>query len=174
METAWELGVARPLISFDPEAGVLTAQDRGRRVVVTSSRPALNGYQKGCCFYCFAAVTVERGAQAADVDHFFPWSLRGLLLGNVDGVWNLVLACRDCNRGAEGKFDAVPTLELVARLHRRNEFLITSHHPLRETLIAQTGSSEALRASFLQANYAAASSHRVAHWTPSARASAAF
>jgi hypothetical protein len=62
----------------------------------------------------------------------------------------------------------------VARLHRRNEFLITSHHPLRETIIAQAGATQALRAGFLQANYSAAVSHRVAQWSSADRAQAVF
>ena len=67
----------------------------------------------------------------------------------LDGVWNLILACKQCNRGVGGKFAQVPTLGLLERLHTRNEFLISSHHPLRETLIGQTGDSEPKRRSFL-------------------------
>jgi len=56
-------------------------------------------------------------------------------LGNaIDGVWNLVLSCRRCNRGAGGKSNRVPTLRLLERLSTRNEFLISSHHPLREKI----------------------------------------
>lgn len=138
VETAWELGVTSSLIAYDDETQAFTAAEGSRRVAVTSARPALNGYQKGRCFYCFTAVTIEPGQHVADVDHVFPWALRSFVTGNSNGVWNLVLACRDCNRGTSGKFDCVPALELIARLHRRNEFLITSHHPLRETLMAQT------------------------------------
>lgn len=166
--------MANTLIEYDATTEELIAVRRDRRVAVTSSRAALNGYQKGHCFYCFAPITTDGGEQGADVDHVFPWSLRALLTGNVNGVWNLVLACRDCNRGASGKHDRVPAVELVARLHRRNEFLITSHHPLRETLIAQTGGSEAGRAGFLQANYTTARINRVAEWTATARGAAAF
>jgi hypothetical protein len=35
-----------------------------------------------------------------------------------------------------GKFELTPDLGYVARLERRNEYLIASHHPLRETLMA--------------------------------------
>jgi hypothetical protein len=41
----------------------------------------------------------------------------------------------------------------LARLHNRNEFFIGSHHPLRETLINQTGSTTAERANFLSTTY---------------------
>ena len=72
---------------------------------------------------------------------------------NFDGVWNLVLACQHCNRGPAGKFEQIPTLKLLERLHARNNFFIDSHHPLRETLIAQSGKKEKDRISFLQNVY---------------------
>jgi hypothetical protein len=68
----------------------------------------------------------------------------------------------------------VPTKALLERLHARNEFLITSHHPLRETLMFQTGATVQERVSFLQSNYAAAVSGRVARWAPEQRAAPAF
>jgi len=71
----------------------------------------------------------------------------------IDGVANLVLACKDCNRGVNGKFDRLPSVELLERLYRRNEYLITSHHPLRETLIAQTGNTSQKRQAYLQDAY---------------------
>lgn len=174
VETAWELGITHSLIEHDAAKGELTASRGGRRVSVTSARAALNGYQKGRCFYCFSAITTSAGPARADVDHFFPWALRRLLPGNINGVWNLVLACSRCNRGAAGKFDLVPTLSLLERLYRRNEFLITSHHPLRETLMAQTGANPGQRIHFLQLVYNAAVVGRVASWAPSAAAEAAF
>jgi hypothetical protein len=115
----------------------------------------LSGYQKGKCFYCFGDIGVEDcSLEIADVDHFFPHVLKGHGLGDlVDGVWNLVLACPTCNRGEAGKFARLPHLCHLKRLHRRNEFLINSHHPLRETLIAKTGAKEPRRRSFLQETY---------------------
>ncbi len=111
---------------------------------MTSCRDALNGYQKGKCFYCFSNVSVISGdAELSDVDHFFPHMLVQLISRfNLNGVWNLVLSCRDCNRGPRGKMARVPESRLLERLHRRNRFLIDSHHPIRETLMAQTGATE--------------------------------
>lgn len=68
---------------------------------------------------------------------------------NLDGVWNLVLTCPACNRGEGGKFARVPATKYLTRLHKRNEFLISSHHPLRETIIRQTGATEQERRAFL-------------------------
>lgn len=152
VETAWRVGVARSmLVTHDHATGTVQMLDRsGRRAPVTGSRAALNGYQKGRCFYCSAPIAITKGEELADVDHFFPWRLRAGELGAVvDGVWNLVLACRGCNRGVGGKSDRVPALALLERLHARNEHLITSHHPLRETLIMQTGATEATRRAYL-------------------------
>ena len=39
---------------------------------------------------------------------------------------------------------------LVERLRTRNEFYIESHHPLRQTIIEQTGRTEPKRTQFLQ------------------------
>ena len=150
VETAWELGVATSLIHHDPDEGRLVAFTGNlRRKSVTSSRSALNGYQRGKCFYCSCSISIDEPV-TADVDHFFPHALK--LAGGfeeVDRIWNLVLSCRTCNRGQDGKFMSIPADDLVKRLHLRNEYYIGSHHPLRETLIKQTGSVEPDRRSFI-------------------------
>jgi HNH endonuclease len=111
----------------------------------------------------------------ADVDHFFP---RVLLLSGIklpiDGVWNLVLACRDCNRGIQGKSARIPSKRLLERLNTRNEFLIASHHPLRETLIAQTGKHSRNRVGFLNHVYDAALPFLNRTWEPKAQDESAF
>ena len=89
-----------------------------------------------------------------------------LLEINLDGVWNLVLACQHCNRGTAGKFEQIPTLELLERLHARNNFFIDSHHPLRETLMAQTGKKEKDRISFLQNVYNLSITKMINTWEP--------
>ena len=58
-----------------------------------------------------------------------------------------MLTCWRCNRGECGKFAQVPAIPYLERLHKRNEFLINSHHPLRETIINQTGKSEEVKIS---------------------------
>ena len=126
---------------------------RERRVAITACRDALNGYQRGRCFHCGGPLSLAPvDAALADVDHLFPRTLvrSGPLPRSIDGVWNLVLACRDCNRGRGGKRALAPGSDAVARLHRRNEYLIQSHHPLRETLMAQTGAAGAERRDLLR------------------------
>ena len=79
-----------------------------RCINITSSRDSLNGYQKGKCFYCRKGIQIEKSSdgEIVDVDHFFPYTLLTELPEvNINGVWNLVLACQECNRGTSDKFE---------------------------------------------------------------------
>ena len=132
---------------------LFTENEFSRRINITSSRDSLNGYQKGKCFYCRKGIQIEKSSDGdiVDVDHFFPHTLLTELPEvNINGVWNLVLACQDCNRGTGGKFERIPKIQFLERLHARNEYLINSHHPLRETIINQTGKDTPKRIKFLQ------------------------
>jgi hypothetical protein len=129
---------------------------------------ALSVRKKGKCFYCFDDIGVQDQALGvADVDHFFPHVLKSHGMGALlDGVWNLVLACQGCNRGPDGKFARLSRIRHLERLHRRNEYLIDSHHPLRETLIGQTGDSEPARRAFLQETYRISKTLLIHEWEP--------
>lgn len=175
VETAWELGTTTTVVGFDAQTGELLRPSRLRKAI-TSARPALNGYQKGSCFYCYAPIVIIAGDPAlADIDHLFPLALetRGLTT-NLNGVWNLVLACQTCNRGTNGKFDGTPHPDYVSRLNTRNEYLIGSSHPLRETLIKQTGKTAAARWIFLQDKLTIASQYSAVPWLTTAVGPAAF
>ena len=154
VETAWELQISRNLLNvhYDDRTKLFFVDESFKRKDVTSARDALNGYQKGKCFYCYTDITVRDGADnSCDVDHFYPHILQPQIPQiNLDGIWNLVLACPECNRGANGKFARRPSLKYLERLHKRNEFLINSHHPLRDTIMRQTGTTEQARHDFLQ------------------------
>ena len=170
VERAWEMGIARQLIAveYDSEDRLLYSKSSDRRIAITSCRDSLNGYQKGRCFYCNSSVSLEAGdAELADVDHFIPWIARDRV-ANINGVWNLVLACKSCNRGRQGKFALVPSLRLLARLHARNEYFINSHLPLRETLILQTGKTESQRRDFLNRVWNTAQQLLIHQWEPQA------
>jgi hypothetical protein len=111
----------------------------------------------------------------ADVDHFFPHKLFFCADNKpINGVANLVLACKDCNRGTKGKFDRLPALPLLERLYQRNEYLIKSHHPLRETLMMQTGMKEPVRRSFLQEVYNCSRNTLVSQWIPEQQGDSVF
>jgi len=181
VEAAWENNLSRNLmlVEYEADGRNLVGVNSFRRTTVTSARPALNGYQKGRCFYCFREISVVYGSESlADVDHFFPHMLKLCDTGKpIDGIANLVLACQECNRGPNGKFDRLPTTALLERLFNRNEYLITSHHPLRETLIAQTGNGTQKRQAFLQDAYTCATLYMGAggrKWQPTQQGSAIF
>lgn len=170
VETAWNLGISANhlVVQHDALLETICATDAaGRRKSVTSTRSALNGYQKGKCFYCFADLRLLGEDFNTDVDHFFPHSLKaGHPTINLDGVWNLVLACKSCNRGPGGKSDRIPSLAFLERLSRRNEYLIGSHHPLRETLLNQTGKTGDSRRDFLNTLYRRVNLSPAAVWEP--------
>lgn len=170
-EIAWGMGISHNLISvnYDEDKKLFFVEDdrkRQRRVDVTSSRGALNAYQKGKCFYCDANISIESGSDdLAHVDHFFPHSLTnsGFLIGRIDEIWNLVLACQSCN---SSKSDNLPHSCYLKKLIRRNEFLTISpvkyktihnkYHLLRQSIIEQIGDSQESRYMFLQDTYAEA------------------
>lgn len=177
VETAWTLGVPASTLSVahDASAESLIVAGGQRRRSVGRVRDALSGYQKGCCFHCFAPFDLSRPAPSwPDVDHVFPHRLKALGLTSVDGLWNLVLSCRACNRGPAGKFDAAPASRLVERLWRRNEFYVGSHHPLRETILAQTGNTPDERRRFLEACLDLAGSAGLHPWLPASEHKPAF
>lgn len=169
VEAAWEIGVSRNLlnVNYDEEKKLFFVNsDKLRRKDVTSARDALNGYQKGKCFYCFDDLTIDAGNDnLCDVDHFYPHVLQPIFNDvNLNGVWNLVLSCSNCNRGEDGKFAKAPAIKYLERLHKRNDYLISSHHPLRETLMNQTGLTEEDRVHFLKSVDKIAINHLIHRW----------
>lgn len=169
VETAWGLGISANLIQIqhDDDNKLLFTYDKAnRRKSVTSSRGALNGYQRGKCFYCRCEIDINDGDET-EVDHFFPHLLAlDPAFPLINGIWNLVLSCRRCNAGTNGKHAKIPTIKLLARLHKRNSYLIDSHHPLRETLINQTGKAESDRKQFLGSYHSKALSKLFHTWEP--------
>ena len=170
VETAWNLGISRNLLHVDIDdklENLTVRNDKVRRVAVTSSRDALNGYQKGYCFYCEERmIDLSASFENTDVDHFLPHKLKEHGFKNIDGVWNLVLSCSICNRGAKGKFMKLPALKFLKELYERNEYLIGSKHPLRETLIRQTGKNESARKIYLNDNWNNAKKILIHEWSP--------
>ena len=177
VETAWELNTPQDTVAveYDANEKLLVFKTRGNaRRPITGCRGALNGYHKGRCFYCFSPITVDTNSEkVAHVDHFLPHILKkNHGFGRViDRVWNLVLTCKPCNLGKSSK---LPDVVLLGRLHTRNNYLIESHHPLRETLIIQTGASEASRRGYLQESYNRAKELLIQTWTPETKDEPAF
>lgn len=157
VEEAWDSAASGEQLTvlYDAPREILVPGLAGKRRPITEVRPALNGYQKGFCFYCFNPIRLtgpwNEVERSADVDHFIPHSLMGrAVVEDLDVPWNLVLACQPCNRGPRGKAAQIPAERYLPRLHTRNEYLIASNHPLKETLIAATGVNEESRRRFLK------------------------
>ena len=169
VETAWSMGVYPDLlgssINFDHDTQQLVLANRVRRRPVTGARDALNGYQDGRCAYCDTHMSMS--GQEVNVEHVLPFVLKekGWRVADVDQVWNLVLACSDCN-GAGNKGGRAPVAEWMPWLEKRNEDLIDSKHPLRETLMRQTGATKKERQDFLRRTYTEATTEIPAVWRP--------
>lgn len=155
-------------VVYDRPSEMIVRGMLGHRRSITWVRPGLNGYQRSACFYCGASVTPLLGLEhSADVDHYFPHSLmaRGVFI-DLDDIWNLVLACATCNRGPAGKFHRLPHGDFLERLWTRNEMLISSHHPLREAVIAVTGKTPEARLAFLGSVQTRAIEYARGDWRP--------
>jgi hypothetical protein len=79
----------------------------------------------------------------ADVDHFFPISKVKFLpndFPSANGVWNLVIACKKCNRGTGGKFDEPPANSYFEQLLGRNVLFFEEHrHSLKNSICLSLG-----------------------------------
>lgn len=178
VETAWNLNINPNLLEvrYDEQKSLFFIEDsQMRRTDITSVRKALNGYQKGKCFYSFKDISIVSGTDSVcDVDHFLPHlnkrqhAIEG---ANIDGVWNLVLADASVNRNKSAR---VPDRKYLDRLFNRNEFYISSKHPLAETIINQTGKSKSERQGFLLRQYEIALSSSIHTWKPEIELSGTF
>jgi hypothetical protein len=140
VETAFDADIGRSLI----RGGVAVSEDgvfvveQVRRAPVARSRGALIGFQHGRCFYCVAPID---NLGLAHVDHVYPFALmkwRGWSGPDLNAVWNLVVACSECNLR---KSDRLPTAAEVQRLIERNDAILGSPHPLRRAIQLTMGDS---------------------------------
>lgn len=102
------------------------------RTRITGIKSSLIGYQQNRCFYCG-----EHLSEPIHVDHVIPRTTV-----QSDEIWNLVLSHADCNLS---KSDNVVAKSYIQNLIDRNEGLISSNHPLKDTLIREIGSKPRLR-----------------------------
>lgn len=170
VETAWNLHINPNLleVKYDEEKySFFIESNLMRRVDVTSVRDALNGYQKGKCFYSFQDISINKNdINTCAVDHFLPHinKLQHSKLGvNINGVWNLVLSDTSINLDKKAR---IPEKRFLERLYNRNEFYVESKHPLAETIINQTGLTKEARRKYLEENYNLALSLSIQRWKP--------
>jgi len=140
VEEAWRLGFNPALLAFDENASFVLNSDR--RAALRPVFPTLLPYQKGLCFYCRRGIklsAVHHDENFGDVDHCIPRSVLQKIYragidtrANLNGIWNLVIACQRCNRGEGGKFDQIPALQYYEQLCVRNQRFALEHaHSLR-------------------------------------------
>ena len=135
VECSFDAGIGRSLVrdgvAVSPDATEL--RSHVRRAPVAPARYALSGFQHGRCFYCGTVLpSLDEGVH---VDHVYPYSTMrrlGAWAGpDLNGIWNLVVACAPCNLRKSAR---TPTSDEIERLVARNEAVISSPHPLRRTL----------------------------------------
>lgn len=108
-----------------------------RRPQVAQLRPSLTGFQAGRCFHCNQDLSSM--VKTPHVDHVIARAFvaRKFLASDfwhgvdIDGVWNLVVSCSDCNLG---KSDKPPTADMLQRLRDRNDLAIKSNVPISQTI----------------------------------------
>ena len=173
VETAWNLKINPNLleVKYDAISSLFFLENEFmKRVDITSVIESLNGYQKGKCFYSFFDISIIQGSSdICHVDHFLPHVNKQTHYkngANVNGVWNLVLAHSSMNSTKE-KGAKVPHRKYLQRLFNRNEFYISSKHPLAETIINQTGKTKEIRRDFLEKQYNLALEQSIITWAPS-------
>lgn len=149
LEVAFSTGL--PASTLDADERTFFQRDGPRRTTITGTRPVLNGYQNGRCFYCGEPLNDD-----VEVDHVLPWSAL-----YHDQIWNLVLACYDCNRD---KSALLPLRVSLDNLLRRNEYYIASNHPIKTRLIQQMGQTVQQRAAFLERKYRDAETVKLHVW----------
>ncbi|GEA49276.1 hypothetical protein VIN01S_00800 [Vibrio inusitatus NBRC 102082] len=141
VEEAWRAGIAPNMLTFNKEDGLFYSEFGNKRIGLRSAVDTLLPYQNGRCFYCNRKISkfvLNHSDDFADVDHFFPFSIMnkiGQNHPNPNGVWNLVISCKKCNRGENGKFDAPPTYEYYHKLLCRNVLFFEEHkHSLKNAI----------------------------------------
>jgi hypothetical protein len=178
VETAWNLNINPALLEvrYDEDRSRFFLQTSlMRRIDITSVRDALNGYQKGKCFYSLQDISISKySPNLCEIDHFLPHVNKPQHAGegaNINGVWNLVLTDSKVNLDKRAR---VPELRFLERLYNRNEFYIESKHPLAETIINQTGATREQRRRFLQKQYNIALSASIHSWKPAMELNGTF
>lgn len=128
LEHSYERTHAVPISIDERLEYLINAEERKN---LTPLIPMLEGYQQGRCFYC--------GEPLYDihVDHVIPYSAI-----HHNDVWNLVLAHGECN---EQKSDTLPSKAFIEKLITRNEYYISSSHPLKDEIIRKTGKTRDAR-----------------------------
>lgn len=146
VEAAWQLSPKLDMsnIQYNSDTNTFYAFDANKKKNnIVDAFEALNGYQKGCCFYCSREIPIlSNGKLQAEMTPFVPSSFMLRInrkhqtnFTNPNELWNLVLSCSVCGKDRKDA-DYVPSGIKLKDLYHRNEYLAGSY-PLRKTLLRQ-------------------------------------
>ncbi|WP_196582716.1 HNH endonuclease domain-containing protein [Aliivibrio fischeri] len=146
VEEAWKVGITPNILSYNSEDGLFYSETKKHRIGLRSAVDTLSPYQKGRCFYCNRKVSkfvLSDHDDFSDIDHFFPISKLSKIdssVPNPNGIWNLVVSCKKCNRGKEGKFDQPADRQYYEALVKRNILFFEEHkHSLKNAISLSLG-----------------------------------
>jgi hypothetical protein len=142
VEEAWKNKLSPNLLEYNKVDGNFYSVRPNERVYLRSAVSVLIPYQKGRCFYCNKKVSTllhKDHNDFADVDHFLPLSFLDkfdIKPVNPNGIWNLVVGCRECNRGKKGKFTSPPEPRYFDVLKKRNVLFVEEHrHSMKNSIL---------------------------------------
>lgn len=149
VEEAWKNKLSPNMLIYETDQNVYSVTQDNERVNLRSAVDILLPYQQGRCFYCNKKLNPESESiehDFPDVDHLIPHSAFSkhfdLMNINSNGMWNLVIACQECNRGASGKFDQPPEVRYYDKLISRNILFTQEHkHSLKNTILLSIGAN---------------------------------
>jgi hypothetical protein len=148
VEEAWKNSLSPNLLVYDHNQREFISVTTKERTNLRSAVSILLPYQHGCCFYCNKKINPMATSEAddfPDVDHFLAHSYFkdiDLIHINPDGIWNLVIACKECNRGTGGKFERIPAEEFHLKIIKRNVLFTEEHrHSLKNSILLSLGVS---------------------------------
>lgn len=139
VEEAWKNKLSPNNLVYNSEDENFYSVTQNERTNLRKAVDVLSPYQHGKCFYCNRKLDSNVNKQAdnfPDVDHFIPHVyLKSNTNINPDGVWNLVIACKKCNRGQGGKFESPPSKDYQTKLITRNVLYTQEHrHSLKNSI----------------------------------------
>jgi 5-methylcytosine-specific restriction endonuclease McrA len=147
VEEAWKNKLSPNHLVYNQDQSIYSISQGNQRVALRSVVDVLLPYQHGRCFYCNKQLNPTAQHQDhdfPDVDHVIPHSMFDKVseLANINpnGLWNLVIACQECNRGSGGKFNSPPDTQFYKTLITRNKLFTEEHrHSLKNTILLSIG-----------------------------------
>jgi len=150
VEEAWKNKLSPNLLEYD-NGEFVSINKFNERVNLRSAVNVLLPYQHGNCFYCNKKINVCSNKEEhdfPDVDHLLPFkflSAFDIHPLSPNGIWNLVIACQECNRGCNGKFDKPPKKLFFDKLLNRNLLFIEEHrHSLKNSILLSLSANSAI------------------------------